>query len=453
MQADGQGRLRWPAGFWERFIAEHWGRKPGAFRGIAEGAFGDTRAHLDNVVRARARCEAGEDVLRIYRGARMVGANANLPAQLFARSDDASVRGYVERLKRELESDDVSCVLARYDRSSERVWLAMTQLLHELFSRLGMAPIEADPAVFFGCYRKTSFGVHKDDGDVVTFVLEGRKRFLLWPYEYVAQKMGAVGCEHRTVAGYGGDFEAIRADAVVLEGEPGDMLYWPSTYWHVAETDGSFSFSLATRITVGGSLLPLVAEARRRLEGALNRTDVLDAGELPAEPAAGFVPCFTTSSLAAAAAPALARAQATLASPGFQDALAEVVVGAISALGLYPPMAPDAELAPFEAGALAGASLRLRALPIAVHPLDADTMFVAAHGHVLRVPSDPRLVTLIERLDAGSAIPLGELLEPFMRSPHIEVGGREFVASPDEVLALLETLTRYRALEVIAPAS
>jgi hypothetical protein len=442
-------RFRWPEGFWELFLDEHWGRVPGVFRGVAHGAFGDSRTHLEGVVRARERCTAGEDVLRIYGGTRLIGTNAHLPDHLFARPEDGSVRGYAERLKRELGSDEVACVLGRYDRSSEPVWLALTHVLHELFSRLGASALEADPAAFFGCYRKTSFGVHKDDGDVLTFVLEGKKRFLLWPYEYLADQMGAVGCEHRTVAGYGGDFEAIRADAIVLEGEPGDMLYWPSSFWHVAESEGDFSFSLATRITVGGSLAPLVAEAARRLDSRVGMTSIFDATEHAWPPAAGFVPCFASSSTPQATAPALARAQATLASSAFQDALTEVVVGAVSALGLYPPPPPDAELPAFASEALASAEIRLRALPIAVHPLDDDVMLVAAHGHVLRIPRDPRLVALLERLNARGAVAVRDLLEPFARTPRIEVGERDFTASPDEVVALLEALARFRAIELV----
>lgn len=444
MQRGGE-RFHWPEGFWEFFLREHWSRRPGVFRGIADGAFGDAREQLDGVVRSRTRCAAGEEVLRIYRGAELAGTSAGIAEPLFARPEDASVRGYAERLKRELGSDEVACVLARFDRSSERVWLSIAHVLHELFSRLGSAPLEVDPAAFFGCYRKTSFGVHKDDGDVITFVLEGRKRFLLWPYEYLAEKMGASGCEHRSVAGWGSDLESIRADALVLEGGAGDMLYWPSTFWHVAESDGDFAFSLGTRIAVGGSLAPLVKEAARRVDARVGATGILDASEHVWPPAAGFVPCSTSG--AQPFAPALARAQATLDSEPFQDALTEVVIGAVSALGLFPPLPPDEDIPPFDAKALAGAAFRLRALPIALHPLDADAMLVAAHGHALRIPRDPRLVGLIERLNERAPLALRELLEPFARAPRVEVEGREFEASPDEVVALLEALARFRALE------
>jgi hypothetical protein len=98
------------------------------------------------------------------------------------------------------------------------------------------------------------------------------------------------------------------------------------------------------------------------------------------------------------------------------------------------------------------AQVRLRALPIAIHPLDDDVMLVAAHGHVLRIPRDPRLVALLERLNARGAVALRDLLEPFAHEPRIEVGERDFTASPDEVVALLEALARFRAVELVGPS-
>jgi hypothetical protein len=184
----------------------------------------------------------------------------------------------------------------------------------------------------------------------------------------------------------------------------------------------------------------------------VNATGILDASAHAWPPEAGLVPCFLPPADAQGSATALARAQATLESPAFRDALLETVVGATSALGLYPPLPPDAELPSFELLALASASVRLRALPICVHPVDGDELLVAAHGHVLRVPADPRLRALIARLNAGSAVALRELLEPFEREALIEVGERQFASSPEEVVALLEALARFRALELLDPA-
>ena len=61
----------------------------------------------------------------------------------------------------------------------------------------------------------TPLGVRRDDRDAFTWVVSGRARVFLWSSEA---------------------FDRDRA--TVLEGEPGDLLFWPSTCWHLTEPVG-----------------------------------------------------------------------------------------------------------------------------------------------------------------------------------------------------------------------
>jgi hypothetical protein len=70
---------------------------------------------------------------------------------------------------------------------------------------------------------------------VFVFVIAGKKKFLTWPYEVFADR----GEEFSTL-----DYEAYLDQAIELEGEPGDIIYWPASYWHTGEASGALSLSV-----------------------------------------------------------------------------------------------------------------------------------------------------------------------------------------------------------------
>jgi hypothetical protein len=76
--------------------------------------------------------------------------------------------------------------------------------------------------------------------------IEGRKRLRVWPSE-VLRRQGVV--THSL------DYERFLDDSVALEGEPGDVIYWPSNYWHIGESvDGGLAVSLSLAIFLNDEL-------------------------------------------------------------------------------------------------------------------------------------------------------------------------------------------------------
>jgi 50S ribosomal protein L16 3-hydroxylase len=85
---------------------------------------------------------------------------------------------------------------------------------------------------FFGNYRATPFGIHRDPASVFSFVLQGRRTYCFWPMSHFASD----------------DPDLYRTDPEVLarhldhaerfEAGPGDLIYWPSNRWHVILADG-----------------------------------------------------------------------------------------------------------------------------------------------------------------------------------------------------------------------
>jgi hypothetical protein len=71
----------------------------------------------------------------------------------------------------------------------------------------------------------------------------------VWPFETFADRRQHPFAEHRQVNLYDFDYRPFQSSGIELAGEPGDVLYWPSTYWHVGETEGG-SVHISLHLTV-----------------------------------------------------------------------------------------------------------------------------------------------------------------------------------------------------------
>ena len=90
----------------------------------------------------------------------------------------------------------------------------------------------SEMGLYLGNYRKTPFGVHVDRCGVFSFPVAGVKKFRLWTSEFVKKNPAL----DRTF-----EYSKYKKDSQLMEVGPGDMTYWPSSAWHIAESDGSFS--------------------------------------------------------------------------------------------------------------------------------------------------------------------------------------------------------------------
>jgi hypothetical protein len=116
-------------------------------------------------------------------------------------------------------------------------------------------------------HKVSFFRLHKDAQDVFTFVIDGWRRFLLWPFATFAGTAG-LGLEESWAPHllYEVDYEAYRSQAVVLEAMPGDLLYWPAEWWHVGESNGERAISLAVGIIHEANPLRQLVNAADRVE-------------------------------------------------------------------------------------------------------------------------------------------------------------------------------------------
>jgi 50S ribosomal protein L16 3-hydroxylase len=230
------------AAFWRTFVAEYWNHRPAVFQGMV-GAPLISEDELRMVLVA-----AGADTSI---GARSVWIDRRklTPAETAAApitDADPSVAAYLDRLG---GGREVFAVQYSLHPHSADLWLRARDFVQGLFHEIGMPPT-CDTDLCFGKYSATPRGPHRDDHNNFAFVLSGTKRFLLWPDGYFEARgvpVLSVGGTSVGVApgttnwprelGTWGSIEPFLDDAIVLEGRPGDVFFWPHSYWHMALCD------------------------------------------------------------------------------------------------------------------------------------------------------------------------------------------------------------------------
>lgn len=112
-------------------------------------------------------------------------------------------------------------------------------------------PADAEPRIWIG--NDSRVAPHYDESDNIACVVAGRRRFVLFPTDQVANLY--VGPLERTIAGQpismvdleAPDFERFprfreaQAHALVADLEPGDAIYIPALWWHAVRATGEVS--------------------------------------------------------------------------------------------------------------------------------------------------------------------------------------------------------------------
>lgn len=238
-----------PSGFWINYLRERTLDEPAVVRSPFAVSLVTPGDIFDALVTAAESERAGlPRALRLYLGDRdqvrrqtIDGAGAAYWDTL-PRRDDRSLAGYGARLQQR-GHECFALLLNESQRVIPAIWFRVCDFLRELYEVAGFPAGGADANIFAGNYHRTPFGVHTDDRDVFTWIVEGRKQFLVWPRAALDGVMGPGGRDAH-------DYADLRASAITLAGDAGDLLYWPHPYWHVAESNRAAS-ELVTTLSIG----------------------------------------------------------------------------------------------------------------------------------------------------------------------------------------------------------
>ncbi|MGH7393242.1 MAG: hypothetical protein ACREM3_27865, partial [Candidatus Rokuibacteriota bacterium] len=333
---------------------------------------------------------------------------------------DGSPAGYAERMTRQLEGRRFGLVVEDFQAFDATLWLRLRQFLRGLFDRTGIPREAAKATLFLGNYRRTPFGLHRGRSSNFMFVVEGRKRILAWPDAFFR---GKEDMTNRT------DYGRLLPEAITLEGEPGDVIYWPSDYWHIGEDAGGLSAAISVALFMdAGAAGTLTRHAAPLIE---HRGAALDrAARFPR----------SVGRLAAMVERAAGSLRDLDRAPELRRALTASWLNHATGAGFrrVPPPLLDVRLADDDivTGQPADPILWLRGA-------DREVL-CSANGHDFAIAANPRLLRLLERLNAGTPARVAALVAEHAGA--CRAGGRTFEASPADVRALLEHLCRVRAI-------
>jgi 50S ribosomal protein L16 3-hydroxylase len=362
--------------FWRTFTSVYWNRKPVVLRAPFPKPIVSAAEVFRAAVAAARRLREPTDDVALIAGKHRVVLRRELRRWL-PRSRDASLHGYLDRLRAAGAGREVAFFVS--DFQVELGWTVFGRLrefLADLYRFVGVPAVRAELDLFFGNYRRTRTGVHRDSADVFCIVVQGRKRIRAWP----ARALDS-GSPNTGPASYA-DF---LPHSVVLEGGPGDILYWPSSYWHIAESDGRAGSSLSLGLYYGGSL-----------GGALSDTLQTRPQEMFGnDPQMRALP-FTASGVAARLAPVAARAER--AARPLTGALLRHWIERISACGFARLPQPSGRRSP-RLGKRLCAEPGVPILYVEFH----GKLLVSANGRSVVVPFRREVLDFLRTLSRGGS--------------------------------------------------
>jgi len=227
-----------PQPFWSTFMRRHWERKPVVFDSPFVAPLTTPEAAFAALVRAaseRPRRQLSGDA-RFYIENAQVLADAG---RYLPRTSDGSIAGYAARATRQIGGRRFGLVVGRFQVYDEALWFRVREFLGGLVAAAAprtMPPGVVNLTLFLGTYRHTPYGVHLGGASNFKFVIAGRKRMRVWHDASVRDK-DALSFTNR--------YRGRLAGSIALDGGPGDVLYFPSDCWHVAEDSGRLSLSIS----------------------------------------------------------------------------------------------------------------------------------------------------------------------------------------------------------------
>jgi 50S ribosomal protein L16 3-hydroxylase len=367
------------ADFWSDFVRRFWGRRPTVIRQPFAHSIASPAEVYAAMVAATDRLRGDEhDFAFTIDGVR---AGAHVERWLPARKD-RSLDALAKRITSDLRGGSFAFFIRAFQLELGWVfWNRLRRFLTGLYAQVGVPAHRAEVDLFAGSYERSRRGIHLDSADVFCFVIEGRKRIRVWP-----------GSTFRDGAyWYGLNAERKRLSrSHCLDGEPGDILYWPSSYWHVGESRGGTVSSLSLGLYSQDSL---AATTARLVEQEVAR-------ELGADNVIGALP--TSAEQMKAASPralrTIQRVSANLPVTLLRRRLEQVTGYAFEHIPL-PPARSQART--FKTVVVDPA------FPILCRSV-GGTAIVAANGRSITVPSSTALRGMIDALNGGVPVSLSQ---------------------------------------------
>ncbi len=399
--------------FWRSFRQRYWEREGVVLRHPIGAPLAKPEELFAWLVEASNRFRAGDSRVVpeffIEHAQLLAGVERYLP-----RSDDGSMSGYADRITQVLDGRKFGLVIDHFQSHALDLWLRLRDFLRSLYGVTGFPGEQAKAALFLGNYRRTPFGLHRGRSGNFMFVVHGRKRIRSWPDAFFK---GKPDMTNRL------DYARYNGDSITLDADPGDVIYWPSDYWHIGEDAGGLSAAISLALFME----PDLSEIMRHVEFFMGRRI---SGRAPL---VDEQPKVTVSAL-----------KAVSRDRNLKLALIASRLNYLTGFGFTRVPAPLL-LKTLHENDLVGIVPGFPILWIA----KAGEIICSANGHAITLPAHPKVSALLRRLNSGARCRVKELVAEY--SGTVRRNGVEFIASRKAVFDLLEKLHSFRALAPCKP--
>jgi hypothetical protein len=252
-----------PARFWARFVEKFWEREPTTFHYPAQQPLMTEAEALAIFLGLAERFRSGGEAdidLYVENGLLKSNVGRHLPA-----AADRDLAGYQARVSDQLDGRRFSLVTNSVRKESRQHFRRVKAFTRGLFELAGKDCGWLGADIFLSNTLQTAFGVHRDSASNFSYIVSGRKRMLVWPCEVFADRRD-LRCAGPKKNVFLDDinYEPYRRRAIVLEGGPGEMLYWPASHWHVAESTAQPSLVFNVPIYLHAAVNRMAAEYYQR---------------------------------------------------------------------------------------------------------------------------------------------------------------------------------------------
>ena len=372
--------------FWSGFAEKYWEKKSVHIENVDSPLLKiDADEIFELLVRYANLCRRSKDA----KGFKFYAEGARVPEmqvlQLLPIAKDRDLKGYHRRMEAYFPDYCLVCdELLQVNHDQQDKLIEFTSGLYEA---VGFPNRFSEMGLYLGNYRKTPFGVHVDGCGVFSFPVVGKKKFRIWSSDYVRRNPKL----DRAFT-----YAPFKKDSLTLTAHPGDMTYWPSSAWHIAESDGSFSatWSLGVWIDqpVAKDVADVIAQLISQSLGAKSQDGVVQFHELAK-------PNGEVSRLPAVYENAIAKIQ-NLSASELRRVFLNQWAKHISKQGFKTsPSAPKV--------LKTGSSLKLRSIRSPIlwsHDRAAKKLRLSFQGHVVDAPDSKALIGAISALNSGTSL-------------------------------------------------
>ncbi len=221
----------WTEALWDRFVTEFWEQNPTRLPMLDAGPMMTLQELFDLAVSMRGSERLPADRLWIARQEPPRDRLADfMQASLDLIGPQASDRGFDGFFGR-LGGRSAGVNIHRLQNRRPGLWGRLTELTSRLSNNAAHEVRRWDLDTFFGTYRITPFGAHRDQASVFSFCLQGERTYCTWPPDYPWNPDDLHTPDPDRLADHLMRAERFRVRA-------GQLFYWPSNRWHLVLTDG-----------------------------------------------------------------------------------------------------------------------------------------------------------------------------------------------------------------------